>query len=269
MKHVFIIGLLIILSGFFACSFQGDTAIADAPQAKPKEPAEQTKTDKKTPVLVELFTSEGCSSCPPADRVLAQLEKEQPIADAEIVTLALHVDYWNGLGWKDEYSSGIFSRRQQLYSQALKLDSNYTPQMVVDGQKEFVGSDAGKANKAISDALKTPKATVEIVPTDDKLKVKITNAPAHQNATVFLAVTEDDLASNVKGGENAGKNFVHTSVVRDLKSLGILSAEQVTLELESALQTQPNWKRENLKLVVFVQENASRKIIGVNRLKLD
>ncbi len=269
MKQIFIIGLLIVLSGFFACSFQGDAAVADAPRAEPEQLADQTKSDgKKTPILVELFTSEGCSSCPPADRVLAQLEKDQPIANAEIMTLSLHVDYWNGLGWKDEYSSAVFSRRQQLYSQALKLDSNYTPQMVVDGRKEFVGSDSDKANKAIAEALKSPKASVEIVPSADNYKIKITNVPAHQDATVFLAITEDNLASNVKGGENSGKKLEHTSVVRDLKAIGMLTAAQINLELEGALQAQPNWKRENLKLVVFVQENASRKIIGVNRITL-
>ena len=269
MKRFFIFGLLIAFSGLLACNLQSDMRVMSESQTESK-PSEQPPYDgKKTPVLVELFTSEGCSSCPPADRVLAQLEKDQPITNAEIVTLALHVDYWNGLGWKDEYSSAIFSRRQQLYSQALKLDSNYTPQMIVDGQKEFVGSDAGKAAKAISDALKTPKATIEIVPTEEKFKVKISNIPAHQNATVFLAVTEDNLASNIKGGENSGKKLEHTSVVRDLKSFGMLVAEQSNLELESALPTQPNWKRDNLKLIVFVQENASRKIIGVNRIALN
>src|SRR5215203_5351918 len=101
----------------------------------------------RRPVLVELFTSEGCSSCPPADKNLAFLENQQPVPQAEIITLAFHVDYWDRLGWKDRFSSPLFSRRQEIYSQALKLDSSYTPQMIVNGESQFVGSDSGKAAK--------------------------------------------------------------------------------------------------------------------------
>ena len=133
MRQFFVIGFLAVVFGLLACSFQGGAAIADAPQTKSNPAADPINKDKKMPVLIELFTSEGCSSCPPADQLLTRLEKEQSVGDAEIITLALHVDYWNSLSWKDEFSSPLFSRRQQLYSQALKLDSNYTPQMVVDG----------------------------------------------------------------------------------------------------------------------------------------
>ncbi len=115
------------------------------------------KTKRKSPVLVELFTSEGCSSCPPADRVLAQLETEQPNKNAEIITLALHVDYWDNLGWKDKFSSALYSQRQSVYGQALKLNQVYTPQMVVDGQKQFVGSNLSEANKAITESAKIRK----------------------------------------------------------------------------------------------------------------
>src|SRR5215218_8363456 len=106
----------------------------------------------RQPVLVELFTSEGCSSCPPADKNLTFLENQQPVRQAEIITLAFHVDYWDRLGWKDRFSSPLFSRRQEIYSEALKLDSSYTPQMIVDGETEFVGSDSGKAAKEIAKA---------------------------------------------------------------------------------------------------------------------
>ncbi len=140
-------------------------------------------TNKKVPVLVELFTSEGCSSCPPADRVLAQLEKERTTADAEIITLALHVDYWNYLGWKDEFSSSVYSQRQNGYAEKFNLDSIYTPQMVVDGQNQFVGSNLGTAQKAISEAAKSQKANIEISSVADlknpKLKVNISDLPAH------------------------------------------------------------------------------------------
>ncbi len=269
MRRFLIFGILLVLAGIAAWSLRGTQTVADAQQtaknqtvAAPQPP----KDGKKTPVLVELFTSEGCSSCPPADVNLSRIEKTQPVADAEIITLALHVDYWNSLGWKDEYSSPLYSRRQQLYSQALKLDSNYTPQIVVDGRTEFVGSSEAKTDKAIQEAAKNQKATVEISQeVGDKIRINLSNIPAHENATVFLAVTEDNLASNVKRGENSGRRLEHTSVVRALNSIGSLSAEQKTFEMETAVQIQPNWKRENLKIVVFVQENASRRILGVNR----
>lgn len=265
MKRILIFGILFTLVGVVVWTLRKNQTVADAQQTVKNQTAAPVKTDKTTPVLIELFTSEGCSSCPPADVNLSRIEKEQPVAGAEVITLSLHVDYWNSLGWKDEFSSPLYSRRQQLYSQALKLDSNYTPQMVVDGRTEFVGSNEDRANKAIAEAAKNPKATVEITQDAEKVKIKLSDIPTHENATVFLAVTEDNLASNVRGGENSGRRLNHTSVVRELTSLGMLSAAQKSLDMETALQIQPNWKRENLKIVVFVQENASRKVLGVNR----
>ena len=105
---------------------------------------------QKPKVLVELFTSEGWSSCPPADRALAFLQKEQPNTQAEIITLAFHVDYWNNLGWKDEFSSELYTQRQSFYAQSFNLSSIYTPQMVVDGSFEVVGSNLGKSQQKIS-----------------------------------------------------------------------------------------------------------------------
>ncbi|MEP6847675.1 MAG: DUF1223 domain-containing protein, partial [Acidobacteriota bacterium] len=101
----------------------------------------------RQPVLVELFTSEGCSSCPPADRALTLLENQQPVNSADTITLEFHVDYWDGPEWKDPFSLALYSQRQEEYSSAFKLGSNYTPQMVIDGQSEFVGSDLGKATQ--------------------------------------------------------------------------------------------------------------------------
>lgn len=265
MKRIFIFAAL--LAAVAACGFRIVVTTADAQQKQTN--TTPARAAKKSPVLVELFTSDGCPSCPPADANLAFLEREQPFAQAEIITIALHVDYWNSVGWKDEYSSAVFSRRQQLYSQALKLDSNYTPQMIVDGRAEFVGSSLGKVQRAILEAAKTPKAAIEITQSADKYKIKISDLPAaHEKATVFLAVTEDNLASSFKGGENSGKRPEHTSVVRELSSLGMVAAQQTTLEIETAVQMQTAWKRKNLKLVVFVQENASRKILGVSRISL-
>ncbi len=271
MKQLFLIGFLSILSAFFACTMQNNPAAAesaDAPQINANPKPENVNNKDKTPVLVELFTSEGCSSCPPADRVLAQLESEQPNPNAKIITLALHVDYWDNIGWKDEYSSALYSQRQNVYGQAFKIGQIYTPQMVVDGEKQFVGSNLSEANKAITESAKDKKAKVELANAENNLKIKISDLPKHENASVFLAIAEDNLSTSVKGGENSGRKLDHTSVVRELKSIGMITAEQNGFDNSVAVQLQPNWKKENLKFVVFVQENGSRKILGVNRVSL-
>ncbi|MDQ3321229.1 MAG: DUF1223 domain-containing protein [Acidobacteriota bacterium] len=267
MKLFLIIGLLTVFSGAFAW-FQNTRSVADVPQIQQNERVANFLAADKQTVLVELFTSQGCSTCPPADKVLSLLNKNQPIAEADIITLSLHVDYWDSPGWKDEFSSVMFSKRQDIYSTRFRGE-NYTPQMVVDGQTAFIGSHLDKAQKAISEATKTPKAKIELIQNQDKLKIKITDAPAHENATIFLAIAEDDLASGVRGGENSGRKLAHTSVVRELKSLGLLTAEQTNLEMETAIQLQPNWKKENLSLVVFLQENQKRKIFGAVKIKAE
>lgn len=269
MKYLFFIGFLTIFSSAFSCSLQSGSAMGDMSKINVESAPKIEAVNGKTPVLVELYTSEGCSSCPPADRILSQLEKEQTVANAEIITLALHVDYWDRLGWKDEFSSPLFSQRQTVYGQQLKLDGVYTPQMIVDGQKQFVGSSLSEANKFIAESAKNEKAKIELNNAENNaLKIKIFNVPKHENATVFLAVAEDNLGTNVKGGENSGRKLEHDSVVRQLSSVGMIRAEQNDFESVAMPQFQPDWKRENLKLVVFVQENASRKILGVNKINL-
>lgn len=265
MKLFIIFGLLTVVSGIFALLGINQITKSDAPLVSENAAIENFAGTSRQPVLVELFTSEGCSSCPPADKVLADLEREQPNPNAEVVALSLHVDYWDSPSWRDPYSQQMFSKRQDIYSASLGGE-NYTPQMLVDGRAPFVGSDAGKAQKAIAEASKAPKAKVELTLENDKLKIKITDAPAHENATVFLAIAEDNLApSNVRGGENSGRRLAHAAVVRALKSLGMMTAQQKNFEMENAVQLQPDWKKENLKIVVFVQENQTRKIFGTGK----
>lgn len=142
--------------------------------------------------------------------------------------------------------------------------------MIVDGQTQFAGADLAKAQKAIIENAKNAKGKIEVSTVTDavsdiKIQVKISDLPAHENSTVFLAIAEDNLIA--KRGRSAGVKREYVSVVRELKSLGFLTAAQKSLETEIALQFQPAWKKENLKFVVFVQENANRRILGVNKIK--
>ncbi len=263
MNSAIILIILSFIAFFSACSMQN---VESMPIVTEQNPAakDQNKDKKKQPVLIELYTSEGCSSCPPADKALAFLEKEQPYMQAEIITLALHVDYWDRLGWKDEFSSPLYSQRQTVYAQKLKLDSTYTPQMIVDGHTQFVGSNLGEAGKAITEAAKSPKANIEAAfNNENTLQIKIFAVPKHEAATVFLAIAEDNLSSKVKRGENTGKNLEHISVVRELKAIGKIEANSDRFEQEAAFTLKPEWKKENLKYVIFVQENESRRILGI------
>jgi hypothetical protein len=140
--------------------------------------------------------------------------------------------------------------------------------MVVDGSFQFAGGNTGEASKSILNAVKEVKADVELAIAGDKLKIKIFNLPEHENASVFLAIAEDNLISSVKRGENSGKTLEHVSVARELKSIGSVAPPDKSFEAEAVFQLQPNWKKENLKLVVFVQGNQNRKIYGVNRISI-
>ncbi|MBC7931745.1 MAG: DUF1223 domain-containing protein [Rubrivivax sp.] len=233
---------------------------------------------KRAPVIVELFTSEGCSSCPSADAVLAKLEREQPVAGAEVIPLALHVDYWNYLGWSDPFSSHDFSARQGEYASAYGKDGVYTPQMIVDGVKEFPGGNSRLALDTIAKAALVPKADVQITRSEAqpaeglRLGVHIENLPkptAGDEAFVLLVVTESNLSTDVARGENAGRKLSHVGVVRRMTTLGALAgARDGKFDAEAIVSVEKNWRRENLRAVVFAQERGSRRVLAAGTLKL-
>lgn len=229
----------------------------------------QVGEGKRAPVIVELFTSEGCSSCPPADKVLAELERSQPVAGAEIIALSEHVDYWNYIGWSDPFSSELFSARQQAYAPVFRNDSAYTPQMIVDGQAEFVGSNLAKAQTAIARAAKLSKAEVKIEFAREaqtiKLKTSVEKLPAvseNDVVEVLLAITESNLTSQVVRGENAGRRLPHTAVVRELRSLGSIGDSGKAFRTATAITPSKDWKLDNLRTVIFVQERRHKRILG-------
>src|SRR4051794_14302795 len=169
-----VIALTAAVSG--ACLSQQAEGQKSAPAPSP-----QTQAIRR-PVLVELFTSEGCSSCPPADRALKFLAEQQPVPNALVIPLAFHVDYWDNLGWKDEFSSPLYTRRQELYIRRFGLDSSYTPEMVVDGQAEFIGNDTGRAAKAITAAAVREKGSITVSFDPDMMVISGSKLPRHDTA---------------------------------------------------------------------------------------
>jgi len=226
------------------------------------------------PVLVELFTSEGCSSCPPADTLLTRLAAEKTIGGAGIVTLAYHVDYWDRLGWKDRFSSAAFTERQNRYADAWKTDRVYTPQAVVDGRVEFVGTDGNRAIEALTASAARPHARVAVAFAADnepasKRSVRIDVEPpagATFTADLLLAVAEDGLSTEVTAGENARKRLQHTGVVRSLTRIGRV-ARGGAVHLESVkVPIDGAWTSGSLRAVVFVQDEKTREIYGTSQL---
>jgi hypothetical protein len=271
MKQIIFIGFL-TLFGIGSCSVQSSSSV-ESREVTQTEITNQKSDVKKQPVLVELFTSEGCSSCPPADRTLAKLSNEQPVENAEIVTLAYHVDYWDYLGWKDRFSSPRYSQRQTVYALSFGLNSTYTPQMVVDGKYEFVGSKYAEAIKQIGKASKDKKAAVKIIVKEELLnpvlQIDISGLEINEDAEVWLAVTEDNLQTDVRRGENKGRKLSHVSVVRNLQEIGSILMKEKGFTVEKSVKLDSNWNRENLSFVVFVQNKISRRIVAVGKVRIN
>ena len=207
----------------------------------------------RTPVLVELFTSEGCSSCPQADAALAALSRTQEVKGAEIIPLELHVDYWNQLGWVDPFSAPEFTARQEAYAQVFGGDGLYTPQLVVDGASSGVGS-AGGIRKLVERAATAPKAALEVkvAPASPGLEVTV-RAPPGVAGRLSLALSEAELSSKVDHGENAGRTLAHAPVARLVVDQGAISPEQ-----KVRLGLSKSWRRDRLRVVAFVQDPRGR-----------
>ncbi len=223
------------------------------------------------PVLVELFTSEGCSSCPPADALLASLQAKSAAGGAQpLVVLSEHVDYWDHDGWRDPFSSAGFTQRQSGYSERFGLSSIYTPQMVVDGQFEFVGSDRVSAGRAINSASVAQKLHIDIAQAAwqaDKLvaNLHLAQVPAElRDATLYAALADTVDTSQVGAGENSGRTLKHVSVVRLLQPLGPLSALTAEANGNTVELTLPNHRQHGqMQLVIFAQQPHLGPVVGV------
>jgi len=210
------------------------------------------------PVVVELFTSEGCSSCPPADALLGKLRQAGAVEGADVFILGEHVDYWNHLGWRDRFSSVAFTKRQSEYARRFDLNSSYTPQMVIDGHAELVGNDEHGVRRQLALAAHTPKPVrVKLAwSSNSQLQVEI-DGVGEGDAKVLLAITEDGLSTQVGSGENGG-------VVRELREIGAMRRGKFSSAVKTSRHS--DWKSENLRAIVFVQKAGHGEIIGAASL---
>lgn len=201
--------------------------------------------------IVELFTSQGCSSCPAADRnlteVLAQASKE----GNQVLGLSFHVDYWNYIGWKDPYSSKAFTERQRAYGEQMNLRSIYTPQMIVNGKTEFVGSNKSELKDALSSAYKQ-KPSYHILINQmkvegDKLTFQYSVDKLPANEVINFAIVEKSVENFVSRGENSGRKLHHDNVVRSFSTKNLQHQDQITVVL-------PDASLKNLSLILYIQD---------------
>jgi len=217
----------------------------------------------RVPVVVELFTSEGCSSCPPADELLTKLLKDQPVPGVTIIPLGMHVTYWDQLGWKDPASLPAATDRQQDYGKLFGADRVYTPQAVVDGREEVIGSDASALTRAIQNAARRTHLQTQLSASvrPDGVYATLTTSgmpmEGGERLREIFIITENGLTSSVKRGENSGRTLRNDAVVRRIvvgkQSIGRLPGE---------------WRRDQLYLTAIVQGETTRRVYGAATVPL-
>lgn len=210
-------------------------------------------------VVAELFTSEGCSSCPPADKLIEKIQNDNP--GKSIYVLAYHVDYWDHQGWKDRFSDAAFTARQRQYADWLKLETVYTPQMVVNGRKEFIGSYEGPITKTIAKELDQPAAnplTLQTHIEGSQLHVGFTATP-EKNAELVLALVQKTATSNVRAGENEGRQLSHVQIVRQLYTQDVNNTKKISIDLPA------DFNAKGFELIGFVQHKKDGRITAATK----
>ena len=233
--------------------------ILGLPQSNPAYAAEAGPT----PILVELFTAEGCSDCPPADAFLRMLDTQQPVPGAQLIVLEEHVDYWDDQGWRDPFSSHALTLRQDNYVYRMRLASPYTPQMVIDGAYQFVGSDRGSAAKAFESARSSPKIAVRI--TSPQLEnhqavLHVDTDLVPMKADVLVAVAADHAESQVLRGENGGRHLEHVAIVKSIDKVGKAEKGQ---PFSKDFSISVKGLTQISRVIVFLQEPNQGRILGV------
>lgn len=218
-----------------------------------------SKNNKPEPtVIVELFTSQGCSSCPSADKLLSELSEKE-----NVLALSFHVSYWNYLGWKDPYSSEQFTERQRAYAKKLHLSSIYTPQIIVNGQEEFVGSNRASAEKAIGNATSSQTVTLEVRDkTTSSVQLYYILSGGLEDKLLNIALVERHVQNKVPRGENRGKVLEHNNVVRVFKTLEAKASGEVQITIPEGFDS------ENADVVAFLQSKKTWEVTGGNKVSL-
>jgi hypothetical protein len=211
----------------------------------------------RTPVLIELFTAEGCGACPPADELIAAIDKLQPIPNTELIVLSEHVTYWDASS-KDRFALAALTNRQLGYSKLLKIEGVYTPQLIIDGQYECVGGNGPEAKQLILKAAATPKPLLKLTATPGKGKINLNvSFSGLPGAAVLIALAEDHAETKITKGENAGKTLKHTAIVRALHTIATTSGPRFNQSVELPLPTMT----APLRVIAFVQDTKTGRIL--------
>jgi len=231
---------------------------AFAYNSKTEETHKNLTSENNGFAVLELFTSEGCSSCPPADQLMGEIEKQYK--DQPVYILAYHVDYWNNLGWKDKFSSVENSKRQQQYSQTLRSQV-YTPQLVVNGKKEFVGSDRNAVESAIQTALfNTNNAKVDLSAkvSEKEINVNFKTAETHSQNKLLVTLVEKKSSTNVQKGENEGRHLIHWQIVHQQNQISLKNSTEGT----TSFKIPENFNANDWEIIGMIQNVKSGEILG-------
>jgi hypothetical protein len=251
MKYKYFIGGLVLA----ACAIMACYGFLAKPEGK-----RINKMTKKGFAVVELFTSEGCSSCPPADEAIAELLAKN-IQD--VFVLSYHVDYWNRLGWKDEFSKPAFSARQSQYARYLSLDGIYTPQAIVNGAHQFVGSNKNQLNSTVLNSLQSEASNLNITAQKDGNKINVSYTISGTDMYILnIALIQPKAVTAVKRGENGGRSLTHVNIVRELKTVDAIGSGQTTIAIPDELIGLP------LQVISYTQSKKNFKVFGADQAKL-
>lgn len=223
----------------------------------------QSNQDKKGFALLELYTSEGCSSCPPADELLGKIQNE--LKDKNVYVLSYHVDYWDKQGWKDIFSNADFTKRQYDYAKYMEKDPIYTPQVIINGKIDYVGSQETSLRNGIKSALSKPVSASLNLETNQNLNSLAVNYSVEgtsKNSRLLIAVVQKEAKSNVKRGENAHRVLSHYQIVRNLQSVDLNKAKKGT----ASVHLPKNYNAQDFEIIGFIQDMNSGAILGVKRV---
>ncbi len=228
---------------------------------------EEPKAVASPVAIVELFTSEGCSSCPAADEVVSDLVAKSRKDGAAVYPISFHVDYWNNLGWKDRFSAAAFTQRQYEYVRVLGLASAYTPQMVVNGRAEFVGNDSERAKAEVATALRqvsTVSVGLTAVQSHGKVTVSYSAGGDAKGKTLQVVLVQRGLETKVRRGENSNRTLHHDNVARSFQSVAITDSSMngsVVLELPTEVST-ADIAAGRVSVVAYVQDGSTLRVLG-------